>query len=169
MIEAIIGADGFIGSALALKLPDAIRTTRRFQPEQGRWPFDLMVGGDLPVCDVAYLCAGINGNLICARFPQESWRTNVDGTIHVAEHFAWHGAFLVWISSTTVEWSTDIYGTQRRITEGILRTMPHVGIIRAGRVTRENVSDLCGEMIRIGRNRIRGVTLWGEDEKPYAK
>ena len=167
MREVIIGADGFIGSYLAKRLPDASMTTRRRQPLQGPWFFDLDEQGPLPEADIAYLCAGVNGTLTCARDPQGSFRTNVDGTIYVAERYK--ESFVVWLSSTTVEWCSEAYAVQKRTVESVLRTMPHVGIVRAGRVTRDNIADLCETLIAVGRAGKSGVTVWNRDEKPYER
>lgn len=167
MIEIVIGGEGFIGSHLVEMLGTPIVTAHKLNHLDGRWPFDMLLGGRLPAGDIVYLCAGVNGALTCARDPQTSFRTNVDGTINVANHYK--NSFVVWISSTTAEWCAEHYGQQKRITETVLRTMPHVGIVRAGRVTSQNVTDLCRTMIDIGRNKRAGVVLWGEDEKPYEK
>lgn len=158
--------DGFIGRNLCQHLPHAIKTTRRNSRLETAHYFDMVRSIPLPGADVVYLCAGINGTLTCANDPQRSWRVNVDGTIRVAEHYVGK-AFVVWISSTTVEWLTEHYGRQKRAAECHLRTLPHVGIVRAGRVLQSNVDDLCKLMIDIGRNKKRGVVLWNEDEKPY--
>jgi nucleoside-diphosphate-sugar epimerase len=169
--ELIIGATGFIGSSLAAHLPDAILSSRGEKPEPHWHTFDLVNPGkdELPSdVDIVYLCAGINGTLTCARDPQISYRTNVDGTIYIAEYYSYR-AFVVWVSSTTVEWLTEHYGRQKRIAENHLRMLPHVGIVRAGRVLRDNVDDLCRVLIDIGRNRRRGIVIWGEDERPYER
>lgn len=166
MTELIIGMDGFIGRNLHRHLPDALVTTRRTNRLETAKYFDLARPGPLPDADVVYLCAGVNGTLTCANDPQRSWRVNVDGTIHVAEYYA-DKAFVVWISSTTVEWLTEHYGRQKRAAECHLRTLSHVGMVRAGRVLQSNVDDLCRLMIDIGRTKSRGVVLWNEDEKPY--
>ena len=175
MRELIIGMDGFIGRSLHKHLPGALVTTRRSNRLETAHYFDLARPGPLPEADVVYLCAGVNGTLTCAQDPQRSWRVNVDGTIHVAEHYLeLHGQpfvrqpFVVWISSTTVEWLNEHYGRQKRTAESHLRAMPNVGIVRAGRVLGSNVDDLCRLMIDIGRDRRRGIVLWNEDEKPYA-
>jgi len=164
--ELIIGMDGFIGRNLCRHLPEAMVTTRRNSALEQAFHFDMLRQGPLPDADVVYLCAGVNGTLTCAQDPQRSYRTNVDGTIYVAEHYRDHG-FVVWISSTTVEWLNEHYGRQKRIAESHLRTLPHVGMVRAGRVLSSNVDDLCTIMIDIGRNRRRGIVIWGENEKPY--
>lgn len=124
--------------------------------------------GKLPEADIAYLCAGVNGTLTCARDPQGSFRVNVDGTLYVAERYRGK-SFVVWISSTTVEWCSEAYAVQKRTAETVLRTMPHVGIVRAGRVTKENVSDLCETLVEVGRSGKSGVTVWNPDEKPYER
>lgn len=168
MTELIIGMDGFIGRNLCRHLPDALVTTRRHNRLEHAQFFDMARPGPLPEADIVYLCAGVNGNLTCScEDPRASWKVNVDGTIHVAERYA-NKAFVVWISSTTVMWLGEHYGQQKRIAECHLRMLPHVGIVRAGRVLKTNVDDLCSTMIEIGRYRRRGVVLWNEDEKPYA-
>jgi len=166
--ELIIGADGYIGRHMVQRLPEAERTTRRNAELEvrGTYYFDMLKQGPLPPADIVYICAGINGTLTCANDPQRSYRINVDGTIYIAEHYR-DRAHVVWISSTTVEWLVEHYGRQKRTAENHLRTLPHVGIARAGRVLNSNVADLCNLLIDIGRNRKRGVYLWGEDEKPY--
>lgn len=168
MRELVIGSTGFVGSNLCRHLPAAAHTARRPQEMETSYHFDLLSQGPLPFADIVYLCAGVNGTLTCANDPQRSWRVNVDGTIYVAEHYNAEGAFLVWISSTTVEWLSEHYGRQKRAAEAHLRAMPNVGIVRAGRVMKSNVDDLCRTMIKIGHNKERGLWLWGEDEKPYA-
>lgn len=166
MRELIIGMDGFIGRNLCRHLPAAKRTTRRNAALETAHYFDLLKRGPLPDADIVYLCAGVNGTLTCAQDPQRSYRINVDGTIHIAEHYR-DKAFVVWISSTTVEWLNEHYGQQKRITETYLRGLPHVGMVRAGRVLQSNVDDLCSLMIAIGREQRRGIAIWNEDEQPY--
>lgn len=166
MRELIIGGEGFIGRTLATHVPDAIRTTHRASYLMGDWYFDLLEKGPLPEADIVYICAGVNGTLNCARHPQKTYRANVDGTLYIAEHYK-DKAHLVWLSSTTVEWCNEAYGLQKRTTENLLRFMPHVGIIRAGRVTNQNVDELCHLMVQIGHSRLHGITIWGEDEVPY--
>lgn len=167
--ELVIGADGFVGQRLQ-QMSGADGTSRRnplFLPNS--YYLDLLdfKTGDLPLTEVVYLCAGVNGSLTCARNVQEAYRINVDATIKIAEHYK-YSAFVVWISSTTVEWGLDHYATQKRTAETALRGLG-VGIVRAGRVTRDNVDDLCNLMMKVGRAKKSGLYLWGVDEKPYAK
>ncbi len=163
--ELVIGMDGYIGRHLCARLPDAKRTTRREAGAGNTHYFDLATQGPLPDADIVYVCAGVNGTETCARDPQRNYRINVDGTIYVAEHYQ-DKAFVVWISSTTVEWLLDHYGQQKRIVENHLRTLPHVGMVRAGRIDHRNVEDLCSLMIDIGRTRRRGIVLF-DNVNPY--
>jgi dTDP-4-dehydrorhamnose reductase len=165
MRELVVGADGFIGSRL-LELTGGLGTSRRVTPDLYHY-MDLALLGSLPPADIVYICAGINGAMVCEG-NSKAYRINVDGTVRLAQHYSKTG-FVVWISSTTVEWSNSAYARMKQVTEGILRVMPNVGVVRAGRVVKSNVDDLCKTMIEIGRDRIQGVTLWGEDEKPYDK
>ena len=166
--ELIIGMDGFIGRHLCTRLPEAQRTSRRNANLESAHHFDLVKQGPLPNnVSIVYICAGVNGTLTCMQNPQLSWRANVDGTIYIAEHYR-DIAHVVWIGSTTAEWMREDYGIQKRATEMYLRGLPHVGIVRAGRVMNSNVDNLCDLLIDIGRKRKRGVFLWNVEEKPYA-
>lgn len=174
MRELIIGMDGFIGRHLCERLPDAMRTTRRVParpnpPSIQPWRithFDLLRPSALAAADVVYLCAGINGNLTCSLDPRTSYRVNVDGTIWVAEWCRNTGATLVWLSSTTVMWLNEHYGQQKRLAETYLRAMPHVAIVRAGRVMKDNVGELCDLMIEMS-GRPGELVIWNADERPY--
>lgn len=165
MRELIIGSEGFIGRALARHLPDAQLCHRNKNPLAEGHYLDLLNPDNPPDADIVYICAGVNGMVACSKNPQVSWRINVDGTIKLAEHY--RKAHVVWISSTTVEWSSDAYGTQKRIAETVLRSMSHVACIRAGRVVQGNVDNLCQTMIKAGKHRLSGVILWGEEEPQY--
>lgn len=170
MRELIIGMDGFIGRNLCRHLPDAIWTTRRYRElQEGDSQvlyFDMLEHRCVPEAEVVYLCAGVNGPLTCDNDKHGSYRTNVDGTIWIADQVAKRKDFLVWISSTTVEWMSEAYATQKRQAETYLRALD-VGIVRAGRVLQSNVDDLCKLMIQVGRSRKRGLFLWNENEQPY--
>lgn len=167
MRELIVGMDGFIGRNLCKHLPEALKTTRRNQQLEIATYWDALNPTPLPDADVVYICFGVNGGLTVAQNTQASYRVNVDATIFVSDFYG-PDAFLVWIGSTTVEWMIEHYARQKQVTETYLRRMTNCGIVRAGRVLQSNVDDLCKTMIDIGRNRKRGVYLWGEDEKPYA-
>jgi dTDP-4-dehydrorhamnose reductase len=169
MRELVIGVDGFIGRRM-LDLTGAEGTSRGNPCFHGHHHLDLLgfSESDLPKADMVYLCAGVNGAMKCAG-NQESYRVNVDATIRLAQHYSSSGSFLVWLSSTSVEWSIEAYARQKAMAETAIRMLPSTGIIRAGRVVRSNLDDLCHRMIAVGRTRTSGVTLWGEDERPYDK
>lgn len=173
MRELIIGATGYIGRALHRHLPDADVAARdvgslAVRAKRLVYPFEMQHPIPFADTDIVYLCAGVNGTGNCSMDIRGSYKTNVDGTIWVAEWARDHGAFLVWVGSTTAMWLTEHYGMQKRIAEQYLRAMPNVGIVRAGRVLDSNVDDLCRLMIDIGRNKRRGLVLWQEDESPYS-
>lgn len=164
-MELIIGASGFIGKALHRMLPDAICTSRKPGAEHY---LDLLDITEMPECQVCYLCAGANGAKTCAG-SQDAFRVNVDAPIAMAHEVGRSMQFLVYISSMSVEWNEGAYTRQKLAAEMVLRTMPGVGIVRAGRVVQSNVDSLCETMIRVGRERINGITRWGSDEIAYQK
>ena len=167
MSAAIIGTDGFIGGRLAELLPGAIHTTHKPRETDGRWPFDLRDFGPLPKADVIYVCAGINGQMKCEGRP-ESHHVNVDAKIRLAKHYLDIGGFMVFLTSRSLEWSASVYSRQHALLEAVLITMP-VAIVRAGRVTSANITNLCETMIAIGEGRISGLTVWGTDDISYDK
>lgn len=123
---------------------------------------------DVPECDVAYICGGANGAKRCEG-NQASFRMNVDGPIEIARLMAARGGFTVWIGSMSVEWMDGAYQRQKLAAETILRTMPGVAVVRAGRVVKDNVHDLCYTLMRVGRTRKAGLTRWGSDDIAYQK
>ena len=147
-------------------MPGAAGTTRR----RGKGTLlDLRFPVRVPDADVVYICAGANGAKACEG-EQDSFLVNVDAPIDIARQVFARGGFTVWISSMSVEWfAGGAYQRQKLAAECVLRTMPSVGIVRAGRVTKDNVDDLCETLIRVGRNRVSGVTRWGSDEIAYQK
>lgn len=167
MREVVIGIDGFIGSAMAVKLPNAVHTTHKPFHVDGRWPFDLLDFGPLPSADVVYICAGFNGQKKCEGNPV-SHHVNVDATIRLAKHYINEGAFPVWISSRSLEWCNSAYSRQKMFVESVFHLLP-VGIVRAGRVTPDNLDDLCDTLIAVGRSKRCGLTVWGTDEISYDK
>lgn len=164
MTELVIGADGFIGQRLQ-QLSKAEGTSRRnplFLPNSYYLELDRFSDGDLPDADLIYLCAGINGAMKCEG-NKDAFRVNVDSTIRIAQHYT-PKSFLVWISSMSSEWANTAYARQKAYAECALRLMPNVGIVRAGRVTKDNLDDLCKTLIKVGREKIEGITLWGSDD-----
>lgn len=167
MRELIVGAGGFIGGQLAKRCPDATTTCRRPGCDL---VLDILNYVELPECDVMYLCAGVNGAWNCEVRPQEAFAANVDAPINIARQIEASGAFMVSISSMSVEWTGGTkYQQQKLAAESVLRTMPSVGVVRAGRVTPDNVGSLCDAILRVGRGRLTGVTRWGTDEIAYQK
>lgn len=161
MIEAVLGASGYIGRHLAAALPDALRWTRA--------DIDLRrIPPPVPACDILYLCAGANGAKACEG-NQDSFIVNVDAPIVLAEKMAARGGFMVFISSMSIEWLDTAYQRQKLAAETVLRTMPNVGIVRSGRVVDGNINHLCDLMILTGRGRIPGVVRWGNDEIAYRR
>jgi len=167
MKELVIGCTGFIGGALFGMLPGAIGTSSR--PGGQHLHLDLRDVREVPACDIAYICAGANGAKRCEG-SQDSFLVNVDGPIEVARIVTERGGFVVWISSMSIEWmGAAAYQRQKLAAESVLRLMPGVGVVRAGRVVRDNVQDLCMALIRIGRSRQAGLVRWGNDELAYAR
>lgn len=160
--ELIIGANGFIGAALHKKIPDAATTTRE--------KLNLLFLDIAPVGivdhDIVYLCAGTNGAKRCEG-NQDAFRVNVDATVDLARLCASYHAFMVYIGSMSVEWSDGAYQRQKLAAETILRTMKNVGIVRAGRVLKSNVDELCDFMIEVGRAKEPGLFRWGSDDIAY--
>lgn len=165
-MELVIGADGFIGSRL-VEMCACVGTSRR--PGTKHLHFDLMTEkAVVPTSDIVYICAGANGAKRCEGV-QESYRINVDAPIEIAQQVSRYGGFTVWVSSMSVEWMDGAYQRQKRATEGVLRVIPNTAIVRAGRVTRDNLDSLCEHMMAVGRNRFSGLTRWGTDEIAYNK
>ena len=150
----IIG-NGFIGKALSEILYSPILT---------RKDLDLLnfTKEQLPEAKQVFLCAGVNGAKACEG-SSDAYKVNVDATIKIAKHYSSKGSFLVWISSTMVEWSDCAYARQKALSEIALLTMPNVAVVRAGRVLKENVNDLCLTMYRIADTKSEGLHLWGEE------
>lgn len=170
MKELVIGATGFIGACLRTHLSitgaDVTGTARRAGDQEHA--LDLLDFEDVPPGDIVYLCAGANGAKACEG-SQDAFRVNVDATIRIAQAVARRGGFTVWISSMSVEWLDTAYQRQKLAAESVLRVLPSVGVVRAGRVLADNVHELCVEMARVGRARVEGVTRWGNDEVAYRK
>jgi nucleoside-diphosphate-sugar epimerase len=165
MTDLVIGARGFIGSALLRRLgPAACGTSRR--EGEADYVFDLLNFSEVPPADVVYICAGANGAKACEG-SQQAFLVNVDAPVRIAELVAARGGFSVYISSMSVEWLSTAYQRQKLAAEMMLRSMPAVGILRAGRVLASNINSLCDAMADVGHRRVRGVTRWGNDDIAY--
>lgn len=163
--ELIIGASGFIGGTLAGMVPGALISSSR---RGNALLLDLRDVRDVPECDIAYICGGANGAKTCEG-STDAFRINVDGAIDVARIVSGRGGFAVYISSMTVEWAPTAYARQKLAAETALRTMRGVGVVRSGRVVKDNVADLCETLIHVGRARVEGLTRWGSDDIAYQK
>ena len=152
MTELIIGSDGFIGGRLSEIIPEAETTTIK--------TLNLLSPGVIPQADVVYFCASVTGFKECEG-NHIAYRTNVDGTLTVIRQLLKQGSFVVWLSSCASEWSHSAYGLQKSLVEIAIQMIPNTAIIRAGgKVTSNNVTDLCWLMTEVGRNKKEGITLW---------
>ncbi|MDZ4253979.1 MAG: hypothetical protein U1A72_15525 [Sulfuritalea sp.] len=167
MTHLVIGARGFIGSALMRRLGAAACGTSRRDGESD-YVFDLLNFQDVPEADTVYICAGANGAKACEG-NQDAFLVNVDAPVKISHIVTGRGGFVVYISSMSVEWLSAAYQRQKLTAETVLRVMPGVGVVRAGRVLKTNIDDLCDTMIRVGRDRVCGVTRWGNDDIAYQK
>ncbi len=160
MNSLVIGGDGLIGSGIKSWLwPDVVATTRRHDGVfHGSIFLDLLQPPEeLPHADVAYICAGING-IRENEGNATAWRTNVDGVISVIRLLG--EAFIVYISSSAVEWSDTSYARQRALVECGLRFRGHGAIVRPQRVTRDNVNVFAQYIAEIGQTQRVGVYQW---------
>ncbi len=169
----VVGGDGLIGGAVRaqlmwqLKEKDAdelIVTTRRPGRANGKNVFYLDLAKppmELPKdVSLVFLCAGINGFRECAI--SLSWRTNVDGVLEVAERLSADlDAFVVYISTSAVEWSCEPYALQRQAVEQGLRAVCYRrAIIRPEKVTPENVIGFAQYVVDIGLHHHMGLHRW---------
>lgn len=168
----VVGADGFIGAALAElareKGHEVMRTTRRarqyMQAGDLRWPPQSDIFCDLmhppahfPFADVAFLCAGVADYRKCEG-SAEAWRTNVDGPIAVAKTLLKMGTFIVYLSSVAAEWAThSAYGRAKAHVELALRCLGDPAIVRFERVTAERLPGVVSGLLAIGIGRTAGV------------
>ncbi len=167
----VVGGDGLIGGAVSAQLmwqhkegDDLIMTTRKPGRANGKDilyldlvtpPMELPKGVDL-----VFLCAGINGFRECAI--SLSWRTNVDGVLEVAERLSADlDAFVVYISTSAVEWSCEPYALQRQAVEQGLRAVCYRrAIIRPEKVLHANVIDFAKYVVDIGLSQRAGLHHW---------
>lgn len=101
----IVGADGAIGSALANRFPQALRTTRRTASDNA---LSLDLSCDLaawPIPDrieVAFLCAAITSIEQCRKQPAETRHVNVSRMVQIATRLQARGAHVVFLSTNQV-------------------------------------------------------------------
>jgi len=165
-MKALVVGYGLIGAALAAQLRDRAYevTTTRKRALSGHICLDLEhPPADIPldgkaIYDIAFLCAGIKDPAHCEG-PGPAWRVNVDGVVAIADLLAAKGTRLVYISSTTVEWSPCARARQHAQVEAMIHAYRPL-IIRAGPVTEESVADLCEKIMGHVEAHRRGVVHW---------
>jgi dTDP-4-dehydrorhamnose reductase len=161
-VSLIVGADGFIGRALADYLvcagENVLETTRRGNMcSEKRVFLDLTqdVSGWSPPCPVsmAYLCAGISSLEVCRRTPEQSAMVNVHNTIALARTLIRTGVFVTFLSTDLVFSGSDPfrdadapvcplteYGRQKAETERQLLALGHlVAVVRFTKVLGPNM------------------------------
>lgn len=151
----VVGADGFIGSEIARQAHvlgcEVLGTTRRNPAGQLAY-YDLLRpwDGDLPQCDVAFLCAGI-ADYRKSEGNAEAWRTNVDGNMACGKRLIRAGAFVVFPSSVAAEWAHGTaYGRAKVAVEHFLQAVGDPAIIRFDRVTPSSRAAVCSAMLTVG-------------------
>jgi len=160
----IVGGDSCIGTALYIELVtlgiDIVSTTRRVVSSPRRKVLDLTQPiGDLPLCDTAFLCAGIKGFKECERDPM-AWRVNVDGMLAVGRRLMRRDTFVVYVSTDAVEWSWDAYARQRAMVELGLQSIGEPAIMRCEKFDERTAPRLAQAMIAIGETQQAGVHHW---------
>ncbi len=173
-MKILVVGDGLIGSTIKAKLlwqrmecgDELISTTRKPGRANGKSVLYLDLAKppmELPKdLGLVFLCAGINGFRECAI--SLSWRTNVDGVLDVAERLLLFGGptvFVVYISTSAVEWSDDPYARQRWAVEQGLRAFCYRrAVIRPEKVTPENSNGFAQYAVDIGLNQRAGLHRW---------
>lgn len=159
----IVGGDSCIGTALYIELVtlgiDLIATTRRTDKPQRRYLDLAKQLGDLPLCDTAFLCAGIKGFKECERDPM-AWRVNVDGMLAVGRRLMKRDTFVVYVSTDAVEWSSNAYARQRAMVELGLQSIGEPAIMRCERFDERTARQLAQAMIAVGETQQAGVHHW---------
>lgn len=158
----VVGANGFIGSHLTILAHErghvVLGTTRRKgAPAFHRYDLLDPMNGELPPCDVAFLCAGI-ADYRRSEGNAEAWRTNVDGNMACGKRLMRAGAFVVYPSSVAAEWAHGTaYGRAKVAVETFLQAIGDPAIVRFDRVNRDNVVAVGARMIEIGTSRKGGI------------
>jgi dTDP-4-dehydrorhamnose reductase len=110
-VSLVVGADGFIGRALADHLagagePVLATTRRRDTVSESRIFLDLAhdVSDWCPPCpvSVAYLCAAVSSLDVCRRERAQSTMVNVHSTVALARTLVTRGAFVIFPSTNLV-------------------------------------------------------------------
>jgi nucleoside-diphosphate-sugar epimerase len=154
MRHLVVGANSRIGQSLMVELArigeEAVGTTRR--PESALPKLDLLNVGEVPKCDVAYICASA-----IHESPLQN-EANVAGTLKVIRRLLDDGAFPVFLSSTAVEMRSDGYARTKAAVEDAVKGL-NVGVVRLGNVRKFG---LCAHaLVRIGMEKRAGLTALG--------
>ena len=110
MRVSVIGADGAIGSALALALRmgnhEVVGTTRRPNhanlPEKMLLDLSLEMPASLPQADIAVICAAMSRFAECREQPALAHRVNVEGPMQIAERQLSQGGRVLLLSTSAV-------------------------------------------------------------------
>lgn len=148
----ITGGSGLLGGALRKIVPNAYAPTRH--------EFDLAAPPSIFGIDIAFLCAGTKGYAECEG-NRAVFRSDVDGNIRLARHLLSEGAFVVFVSTDAVEWALHTaYARNRFMVELAIGGLPNVAIFRPSKFDASTVTDVAVSCVRIGLDRIAGLTRW---------
>lgn len=158
-LHLVIGGDGLIGGALCKELAsrnlEFNATSRR---PRARWPFDLLdMKDELPPCSIVYIVAAFTGFAKCEG-NTKAWRANVDAPIHIARDRCWN-AFIVFMSSEAVEWSSSAYARQKAQAEAYFNVAGGA-IIRPAKITSDTVGEFAKFAVDVAEAKQRGVFRW---------
>lgn len=161
MKPLIVGGDAFLGKHLAARLGNAEVTSRR-PGAKHYYYLGKSLPWHLPQSDVIYLVGGITKFKECEIDPQ-AYHINVDAQLEIASHHA--RAFIVYVSSETCEWPNQTaYGSHKRACElGLMAVcggFQRLAIVRPGRITANDVDQLCDLLIDVGGARKQGIHRW---------
>lgn len=170
MISLVVGADGRLGSALMDIVPGAVGTTRRHHdPTDAKGRLSVFL--DLatwsrerypetpPPPNWAYLVAGTNGFRECEG-NVDAFRADVDGNLRIARWLLGSGAFVVFVSTNSVEWSAGGYARNRLLVEMALVMHDQAAVVRAEKFDAASVGRLARFCRAVGEGSLGGVHHW---------
>jgi len=118
----IVGGDSVVGTNLVktfrMKRANVITTTRRVDKlDKATVWLDLLDvnATEFPSLkfDTAILCAGLTSKQQCDQDPQQSYKTNVDGIMHVVAKLAAQRAHIIYLSTNEVFSGSDCFPTHK--------------------------------------------------------
>ena len=110
-VTLVVGANGFIGSALTDHLERAgervVGTTNHASSTGTKLAYldllDAPSRWEIPTsAGIAAICAGVSKLGVCSEKPELSHRVNVDGVLRLAERLVEEGVFIVYLSTDKV-------------------------------------------------------------------